>query len=89
MKHEDLRKQIESLNAQKKALSMKNELLARQLSNQPKFIDDASAQKIMDARDDVEYFRRRLDEAQRRLNDILHAAGVHTVSIRLVSGEKD
>jgi|GEM_PF-5553622 len=82
--NEQLKQQIESLTAQKEALNKKVELMSNQLANQPQVLSEQVAQQIVDLRDDVEYYTRRLEEAQIELNKYLKASGLNVVNIQVV-----
>lgn len=76
--------QLESLTAQKEALNKKVELMSNQIANQPQVLSEQVAQQIVDLRDDVEYYTRRLEEAQIELNKYLKASGLNEVNIQVV-----
>ncbi|MEW6060349.1 MAG: hypothetical protein AB1600_00270 [Bacteroidota bacterium] len=82
--NEQLKQQIESLTAQKEALNKKIGLMSNQIANQPQVLSEQVAQQIVDLRDDVEYYTRRLEEAQIELNKCLKANGLNVVNIQVV-----
>lgn len=78
-----LKNQVESLTAQKEALNKKIELLTNQLNNQPVMLEPAVAQRVLDLRDDVEYYARRLNEAQNELAKFLKENGFDSLDIKI------
>lgn len=79
-----LQQQNNSLTSQKVALNETIERLKRHIESQPKVINEVLAQKIVDVRDDVEYFKRRLEEAQILLNKLLNENKLQNLTLQVV-----
>ena len=79
-----MQQQINNLTSQKVAMNETIERLKRHIESQPKVINDVLAQKIVDVRDDVEFFKRRLEEAQIVLNKLLDENKLQNLNLQVV-----
>jgi uncharacterized protein (UPF0216 family) len=79
-----MQQQVNNLGSQKVAMNETIERLKRHIESQPKVINELLAQKIVDVRDDVEYFKRRLEEAQILLNKLLNENKLQNLTLQVV-----
>lgn len=77
--------QLQQLTEEKRALTEINARMRAQLTSLPVVLDLPNAQRVLDARDDVEFYTRRLREAQSTLNRALAELGLKEVSIQIVA----